>query len=312
MSSPRPLNAISVDVEDWLQAVVDSRLPLSERFCANTHKVLDAFARRNVKGTFFVLGLAAEKAPGLVREIQAAGHEVQSHGYGHEIVNKITPDRFKADVERSRKLLEDLTGQAITAYRAPAFSITRANLWALDVLVEAGVTCDSSVFPIRLPRYGIDGAPWHPHRLRAPNGGLLTEVPVATYRFAGRRVPLGGGGYFRLFPYFVIRNCIRQLNAAGHSGTIYMHPYEYNPDELSEIEYPISWRTRLHQGLGRRGFPGKVDRLMREFRFGRMCDVIAEAGELPIFEHAPGPADGIARPENAGTEFVASDLRVRR
>jgi polysaccharide deacetylase family protein (PEP-CTERM system associated) len=281
----RPLNGISVDVEDWLQSTIDPNLPLSERFIPNTHKVLDAFARRNVKGTFFVLGLAAEKAPGLVRDIQAAGHEIQSHGYGHETVYKITRERFKADVERSKKMLEDMTGARITAYRAPAFSITLANLWALDVLVELGIEYDSSVFPIALPRYGVEGAPWYPHKLRAPNGGVLTELPVATYRMGGRRVPLGGGGYFRLFPYFLIRNCVRQLNHEGHSGTIYMHPYEFNPDELREIEYPISWKMRLHQGLGRRGFPGKVDRLTRDFRFGTMRDVIAEAGELQVFEH---------------------------
>jgi polysaccharide deacetylase family protein (PEP-CTERM system associated) len=282
----RPLNGISVDVEDWLQSTIDPTLPLSERFHPNTQKVLDAFARRNVRGTFFVLGLAAEKAPGLVREIQAAGHEIQSHGYGHEIVYSITRERFKADVERSKKMLEDMTGRRICGYRAPAFSITLANLWALDVLVELGFEYDSSVFPIELQRYGIGGAPWYPHRLRAPGGGVLTEVPVATYRWAGRRMPLGGGGYFRLFPYFLIRNCVQQLNSAGQSATIYMHPYEYNPDELKEIvEFPISWKTRLHQGLGRRGFPRKVDRLMSEFRFGCMRDLIAEAGELPIFEH---------------------------
>ncbi len=299
VAESRPLNAISVDVEDWLQSTIDPKLPLTERFYHNTHKVLDAFAQRGVKGTFFVLGLAAEKAPDMVRAIADAGHEVQSHGYGHELVYTLTPDQFRADLERARKLLEDITGRRIYAYRAPAFSIRVENLWALDVIVETGHTYDSSVFPVVMKRYGIEGAPWHPYKLRTPAGYDLIELPVACYRIVGRRVPVGGGGYFRLFPYFVIRAALRQMNAASQPATIYMHPYEYDPIEFDELEYPLSWKTKLHQGLGRRRFPHKVDSMMAEFRFGTMQQVIDSLPELPAHGFTPQPR---ACPASIGPE----------
>lgn len=279
------LNAISVDVEDWIQSVFDVTLPLTDRFHHSTRRVLEAFASRNVRGTFFVLGLAAEKAPELVREIQKAGHEIQSHGYGHQLVHTLTRDQFREDLTRSKKLLEDMTGSAIEGYRAPGFTIALQNLWALDVLVECGYRYDSSVFPLRTGRYGIDGAPWYPHRLKTPGGAEILELPVASYRCAGRRLPLGGGGYFRLFPYGFIRRGVTQINAADHSATIYMHPYEYDPIEFRELGHPIPWMRRLHQGLGRRGFAGKIDRLLSEFSFGTMQQVIATLGELPCHEH---------------------------
>jgi polysaccharide deacetylase family protein (PEP-CTERM system associated) len=279
------LNAISVDVEDWLQSTIDPTLPLTDRFPHSTRAVLEAFAARGVRGTFFILGLAAEKAADLVREIQQAGHEIQSHGYGHQLVHQLTPDEFRQDLDRSKKLLEDLTGQAVTGYRAPAFTITLQNLWALDVLVECGYTYDSSVFPLETDRYGIDGAPWFPHRLKTPAGYELLELPVASFTWGRRRLPIGGGGYFRLFPYAMIRRGLRQLNRAGHPATIYMHPYEYDPIEFSELGYPVPWRQRLHQGLGRRRFPKKINRMLSEFRFGSMQEVIESLGDLPCHEY---------------------------
>lgn len=301
MNSQSPPNAISVDVEDWLQSTIDPALPLTDRFPVSTRAVLEAFARHGVYGTFFVLGLAAEKAPELVREIRQAGHEVQSHGYGHEFVYALKPEQFRQDLDRSKKLLEDIVGAPITGYRAPAFSITRANLWALDVLVECGYTYDSSVFPVRTERYGIDGAPWYPHRLRTPSGYELAELPVATYRCCGRRLPVGGGGYFRLFPYAVIRRSVRQLNRAGHSATIYMHPYEYDPVEFAQLEYPVSWRMRLHQGLGRRGFGRKVDHLLAEFPFGTMGELTRSQNDWPVFAHHPNESSAPAVSEVAAS-----------
>lgn len=285
MVSDRLINAISVDVEDWLQSTVDPKLALTEHFYHSTIKVLEAFAARDVRGTFFVLGLAAEKAPNIVREIQRAGHEVQSHGYGHELVHTLTPEQFRADLDRAKKLLEDITGQAITGYRAPAFTITLQTLWALDTLVEAGFAYDSSVFPVEMKRYGIDGAPYYPHRLKTPSGYEIKEFPVASYRVAGRRRPTGGGGYFRLFPYSVLRRGVKQLNDEGYSATIYMHPYEYAPSEFRELDYPVPLKTRLHQGLGRKRFPVKVDRMLAEFRFGTVQDVIDSLTNWPTHEY---------------------------
>ena len=285
VNETKPINAISVDVEDWLQSTIDPELPLTDRFRRSTAAVLEAFAARNVRGTFFVLGLAAEKAPEIVREIQQAGHEIQSHGYGHRLVYDQTPEEFRADLDRSKKLLEDMTGQRITGYRAPAFTITMDNLWALDVLVEAGYEYDSSVFPLRMRRYGIADAPAWPHKLRTPAGYELLELPVASCRLGGRRLPVGGGGYFRLFPYALIRHGVAQLNRNSQPATIYMHPYEYDPIEFRELGHPVPWKTRLHQGLGRRAFPRKIDRLLADFPFGAIEDVIRSLTDLPSHEH---------------------------
>ncbi len=287
-STERPslVNAVTVDVEDWLQSVMDPDLPLTDRFRADTHRVLEAFARHNIKGTFFVLGLAAEKAPDLVRAIDAAGHEVQSHGYGHRWVHTQSPEEFRRDVDRSKKLLEDIIGRPVVGYRAPAFTIIRDSLWALDVLVETGIAYDSSVFPVRVRWYGIKGAPWFPHRLRTSSGNELVEVPVASYRLFRRRLPLGGGGYFRLAPSRMIHAAIRQTNRAGHAAAIYMHPHEYAPVHRSAAGRSISWRTRMHQGVGRKCFPRKVDSLLSHFAFGTVGDLLNAAGTLPTYQHS--------------------------
>lgn len=282
----RPLNAITIDVEDWLQSAVDPDLPVTVRFRASTRRVLDLLDRLGVRGTFFVLGLAAEKAPDLVRAIHGAGHEVQSHGYGHRLVHTQSPARFRADIERSKKLLEDLIGAEVFGYRAPAFSITRRTLWALDALADAGYRYDSSIFPIALRRYGISGGPRGPHRLRSRRGHELVEAPVATFQAAGRRVPAGGGGYFRLLPYGVLRRGVSQLNAQATPATIYMHPYEFDPDEVLEVGFGVPWSVRARQGIGRRGFAGKVARLLRDYRFGALSDMLAAVGALPAFQHA--------------------------
>jgi polysaccharide deacetylase family protein (PEP-CTERM system associated) len=281
----KPRNSISVDVEDWLQSTIDPALPLTDRFFRSTQAVLEAFAKRNVKGTFFVLGLAAERAPSLVREIAAAGHEVQSHGYGHQLVTNLTPGEFRKDLDRSKKYLEDILGTEVFGYRAPAFSIVSSNLWALDTLVECGFRYDSSIFPVRTRRYGFNCVPRVPHLARTPGGNTLLELPVSSLAVAGRRIPVGGGGYFRLFPYQLLRQGIIQLNAMAEPGIVYMHPYEYDPIEFDQLGYPVGRLQRLHQGLGRKGFPGKVDRLLQEFRFETMSEVVAMLGRPETHEY---------------------------
>ena len=283
------INALTVDVEDWVQSVLDHHLPLTERFVANTDRILELLAAHDVRATFFVLGLAAQKSPELVRRIHRAGHEVQSHGFGHRPVHTQTRAQFRDDVLRSKTLLEDIIGQCVTGYRAPAFSITRRNLWALDTLAECGFTYDSSIFPLGLRRYGIRGAPTWPHRLRTPNGRELIEIPVATWRVLGRRLPLGGGGYFRLFPYAAIRSAVRQLNRHENPATIYFHPYELNATELSELPNDIPIKLRLHQGMGRRGFSGKIDCLLSDFQFGTIQEMLRASAELPRFEYTEAP-----------------------
>ena len=268
-------HALSIDVEDWFQSVIDVRAPISERFEASTRKIIDVCARFNVRATFFVLGLAAEKAGHVVKAIADAGHEIQSHGYGHEFVYQQTPDQFREDITRAKALLEDLIGKEVYAYRAPCFSIDERNLWALDVLAETGHRYDSSIFPLKTSRYGIDGYPREARIITTPAGHRLVEAPVASFTFMGKRLPAGGGGYFRLLPYFVIRYAFRQLDRAGIPGIVYTHPYEYDPIEMSVLKEHVPWKRRLNQGIGRAGFPRKIDALLGEFSFTAMDEVLA-------------------------------------
>lgn len=285
MNSETITNAITIDVEDWGQSVYDANLAITDRFRRGTDRILAMLDAHDVRATFFVLGIAAEKAPDLIRSIHRAGHEVQSHGYGHRLIDTLTPLEFRADLDRSRKLLEDIISDRISGYRAPAFSVTVNTLWALDAIADAGFACDSSIFPVAMPRYGISSAPWFPHRLRTPCGRELIEVPVASFRMFSQRFPVAGGGYIRLLPYRVIRHGVRQLNRAGHPATIYMHPYEFDPDALAEFPHPISLRRRLNQGLGRRGFAMKIERLLRDFRFGPIREAISTSADLPAFTY---------------------------
>lgn len=261
-----PFNVLTVDLEDWIQSVYDPDAPLTDHFIRNTHRLLQSLADHDAKATFFVLGLCAEKSPELIREILAGGHEIQSHGFGHRLISTQTPEQFRQDVLRSKCLIEDLICAPITGYRAPGFSITRETLWALDILNECGFTYDSSIFPIRMRRYGITGVPAHAFRVALEHGSIL-ELPVATTKVCGMRLPTGGGGYFRFWPYGLLKRAALQANRAGHPAIFYMHPYELNPNELQSLPIRIPWRTRIHQGLGRTAFVVRLTRLLKEFRF---------------------------------------------
>ena len=269
------LHAISVDVEDWYQSTIDPGAELSDRFTRSTDRVLEAFAAADVKATFFVLGLAAEKAPQVVSLIADAGHEIQSHGYGHVEVFKLSEEQFRQDLIRAKKMLEDRTGREIIGFRAPGFSIDERTPWATDVLAETGHRYDSSVFPIKMSRYGMDGYPPQPRIVTSERGNRLVEAPVACFDWLGKRRPVGGGGYFRLWPYWVIRKAWRQFERLGRPGIVYMHPYEYDPSEMKSYRGVVSLKQRIHQGLGRKGFARKIDRLLRQFEFGPIRDVLA-------------------------------------
>lgn len=278
----QPLHAISVDVEDWYQSTFDANAPLSDRFERSTDKVLEAFADHGVRGTFFVLGLAAEKAPHVIKRIAEAGHEVQSHGYGHRLNYDLSEEDLRQDVTRAKKLIEDLVGTEVYAYRAPCFTIDERNLWSLDVLAETGHRYDSSIFPLKTSRYGIEGYPPEPRVIETPRGHRLVEAPVACFNWLGKRQPVGGGGYFRLWPYCIIRKAWKQLERAGRPGIVYMHPYEYDPIEMGVYRANVPLKQRLHQGIGRKGVPKKIDRLLANFRFGAMDEVLA-----PLLEAFP-------------------------
>lgn len=284
------VNALTIDVEDWIQSVYDVEAPLTDCFIRNTYAVLELLAEHDVKATFFVLGLAAEKSPELVRAIHAAGHEVQSHGFGHRLIHTQTPAQFRADIRRSKKLLEDLIGKSITGYRAPAFSITTLTLWALDELAAAGFRYDSSIVSVRLRRYGIAGAPTVPYYLRTRRGSELLEFPVCTMELGPLRLPAGGGGYLRVAPTWYIKHAISRLNQRGHPALLYMHPYELAPDEFEKLPLAIPRRTRFQQGLGRNSVAKKLLLLLSEFRFGSIQEVSkAQRGEPTL---SAGPIGG--------------------
>lgn len=267
-------HAISVDVEDWYQSTIDVDANLSDRFRASTQKILEAFGARGVRGTFFILGLVAEKTPDVVRDIARAGHEVQSHGYSHNDNRQMTKDQLRKDLLHAKKLIEDIAGCEVYGYRAPCFTIVEENMWALDILAETGHRYDSSIFPLKTDRYGIDGYPPEPQIVTTPGGHKIVEAPVASFDWLGKRRPVGGGGYFRLWPYWVIRKAWRQMERVGRAGIVYMHPYEYDLREMDSYRHMVPLKMRLHQGIGRRGFPRKIDRLLKDFSFTSMAAVL--------------------------------------
>lgn len=265
-------NGLSFDIEDWFQVEnLRSAIPradwerLPRRVEANTRHILKLLRRTNVKSTFFFLGWVAERCPQLVREVAADGHEIASHGYGHELVYRMTPAAFREDLHRSKMLLEDLTGTAVSGYRAPSFSITPESVWALDILREEGFAYDSSVFPVSgHDRYGFAGCDTLPFRW--PNG--LWEIPLAVYKLHKLALPVGGGGYFRLFPYAYFRLLLRRLNAQGRRFTFYLHPWEFDPGQ-PRVDVPWFYRFRHYVNLEKtsRG----LARLLSEFSFDRIA-----------------------------------------
>ena len=209
-----PTSAFTVDVEDWYQSCWDFDAPISERVIRNVERILQMLADSGVRGTFFIQGRVAETFPGLVETIVGQGHEVQSHGYSHRPLFGMNHAELRDELERAKKTVEDAAGVEVTSFRAPDFSIRRNNLWALRVLSEVGFRTDSSVFPMRTRRYGVGGSPLAPHRVSVGDAEIL-EVPVAIWSRAGFRVPMAGGGYFRLIPRAAIERGYGRSSPAG-------------------------------------------------------------------------------------------------
>lgn len=270
----------TVDVEDWAQSTLDTEMPISDRAGPNLERVLDVLAEENAKATCFVLGKFAEKFPACVRRIAAEGHEVASHGYGHVDVFRLSPTQFREDVRRSKGQLEALTGMSVKGYRSPDFSIVKESLWALDVLAEEGFVYDASINPAVLARFGVPDFPAQPVRLTLAGGRSLVELPVATLRMLGRRFPVAGGGYHRLLPFPFIRWALEKSVLAGEVFMAYCHPYEFDPDEFAHLGYRLPLKTRLHQGLGRRGFEAKFRQMLREFETA-LAFQVAEKPDWP-------------------------------
>jgi len=273
------LNALSVDVEDWFQVGAFERTirrddwdGLTHRVERNTDAVLDLFDAAGVTATFFTLGWVAERYPALMRRIAEAGHEVASHGYDHARVFTFTPEQFRADLRKSRAILEDVSGQAVTGYRAPSFSIDPRTPWAHPILAEEGYRYSSSVAPIRHDHYGWPDSPrfaWKPVK-DAP----LVELPVTTARLGGQTLAAGGGGFFRLLPYGFSRWAIRQVNGQDQRPAIlYFHPWEIDPGQPRVAGAPLRSRLRHYSNLS--AMAGKLRRLTRDFAWTRV-DALAD------------------------------------
>jgi polysaccharide deacetylase family protein (PEP-CTERM system associated) len=286
------VNAMTVDVEDYFQVSAFEQCIRREdwpqwpvRVENNTRRVLELFAQKGVHATFFVLGWVAERFPALVRDISAAGHEVASHGYGHERVTMLSREEFRHSIVHSKQLLEDLTGSAVLGYRAPSYSIGPGTLWAHDELREAGYRYSSSIVPLHHDLYGMPTAPRFAFFSKA--SGML-EIPVTTARRWGRNWPCGGGGYFRLLPYALFKRGLDRVNTHERSsGVFYFHPWEIDPEQPRVPGVSRKNRVRHYLNLART--VPRLERLMRDFRFDRMDRVFLADGhaDYPVVALQP-------------------------
>ena len=283
------INALSVDVEEYFHAEIfrNGTAPTAPRTFesrveANVDRLLTLLRDRHTKATFFTLGEVAASHPDVVRRIAAERHEVACHGDRHENVYRQTPVEFRRDIRRAKSRLEDVAGDAVIGYRAPNFSIGRAQSWAYDVLLEEGFRYDSSTHPIVHDRYGRPDAPRFPYEICRSGDSSLTEFPIGTARLLGVNVPIGGGGYFRLSPFGLVSLGIRHVNDRERQPVMfYLHPWELDPDQPRP---PMPWRSRFRHYVGLRREAGKLSRLLAQFRFGTAREVLRTQpcrGRLP-------------------------------
>ena len=267
-------NAMSIDVEDYFQVSAFAphirredwdRLPC--RVERNVDVILGLLDDAGARATFFTLGWIAERYPQVVRSIVDNGHELASHGYGHQRASELTPEQFRDDVVRAKRTLEDLGGVAVAGYRAPSFSISRGNWWAVEELEEAGYVYSSSIYPVRHDHYGMPDAPRFPHR---PNGeGGILELPPTTLPLFGRNLPAAGGGWFRLLPYQVSRWMLRRVNAAEQAPCMfYFHPWEVDAEQPRQRG--ISAKTRFRHYVNLQRMPGRLRQLLNDFEWDRV------------------------------------------
>jgi polysaccharide deacetylase family protein (PEP-CTERM system associated) len=289
------VNALTIDVEDYFHVAALASAIAPEtwserdyRVERNTERLLALFAERKVRGTFYVLGWVADRSPALVRRIAGAGHEIACHGYSHRLIYRQSLEEFREETLRAKRLLEDTIGAAVLGYRAASFSITSASLWALDVLIDAGFTYDSSIFPIRHDRYGIPDAAAEPGPVVAPSGRTIVEFPMSAARFFGMRVPVSGGGYFRILPYWLTRAGLRQINErAGTPFTFYLHPWEVDPAQ-PRVRVGALSTFRHYTNLDR--CESRLRRLLGEFAFAPAVEALKRCG---AFDTSPSTSSRI-------------------
>lgn len=276
-------NAMSVDVEDYFHvAALSSAIDRSEwnkmeyRAEANVDRLLQLFESKGIHATFFILGWVAKRSPQIAKKIHAAGHEVASHGMSHRLIYTQDPSEFRDETFEAKALLEDQIGSAVLGYRAATYSITEKSLWALDVLAEAGFQYDSSIFPIRHDLYGIPDAPLQPTRISTPSGASLVEFPMSTVDMFGVRMPVSGGGYFRLLPYWLTRAGLRKLNHEQQRAFVfYLHPWEIDPEQP---RIQVGWRSRFRHYTNLEHTETRLRSLLDEFKFSSLYEVLSNAG----------------------------------
>ncbi len=285
------INALSIDVEDYFQVSAFEKISLPDtwnarelRVEANTERILALLDETGVKGTFFVLGWVAERCPGLVQKIAAAGHEVASHGYGHQRLCYLSQKAFREDLRRCKDLLEDLACRSVLGYRAPSYSVSRQTMWAFDELHAAGFRYDSSICPVRHDFYGMPDWPrfccaavrvgsgqW----LAQANGAgevSLHSIPVSTLRLGDRNWPIAGGGYFRLFPYALTRWGLNRINVDEKKPFVfYLHPWELDPDQPRMAG--AGWKSNFRHYLNLRKTEGRFKKLLEDFQFGTIREI---------------------------------------
>jgi len=311
MTDDRQALAMSIDVEDWPQSSWDRSLPISDYSADNTRRMLDLLGDfPAARATFFVLGKFAERHPRVVAAIRHAGHEIGSHGYGHVEVFRLGRQAFSTDVARSIEAIGAAAGVRPRGYRAPDFSIVGETLWALGVLSEHGFEYDSSIFPIAKARYGIPTWPREPVRVRLQSGENIVELPLATLAWAGKRLPVAGGGYARLMPGFVLRWALSKAHRQLSTPPVYYcHPYELDQDEFARLDLNLPLAVRLHQGLGRKHTAARLRRLLGAFDCLTLSDVVSRLPRLAEVDCTPYVLNpgGVHRPAAFDGDNVGRD-----
>jgi polysaccharide deacetylase family protein (PEP-CTERM system associated) len=247
-----------------------------------TLQLLDVFEEHDQRATFFCLGWVAERHPGLLRTIADRGHELACHGYQHELLYDLGPEKFVDDLRRSRDAIQQAGGVAVEGYRAPSYSITERSLWALDVLADEGFRYDSSIFPIRHHRYGIPKFCRHPVRLDLGKGRTIQEFPMTTLRVAGTNLPLAGGAYLRFIPAPIFRWAFRRVTRDNKPAILYLHPWELDPGQPRQ---QVTWKTRINHYFNLERTEPRLRGLLGQHRFapvGEVLQTLEDAGELPI------------------------------
>ena len=292
-------NALSVDVEEYYHAAIFRHGTrglgtggFESRVEQSVERLLELLNDHFARATFFVLGEIATHHPGIVRRIAAQGHEIACHGNGHDDVYRLSPGEFRADIRKAKARIEDAVGDPVTGYRAPNFSIGRAQSWAYKILLEEGFRYDSSTYPILHDRYGQPRAPRVPYEIWRDGSASLMEFPIGTARLLGVNLPVGGGGYFRLSPFALTRFGIQDVNIRERRPVMfYLHPWELDPGQPRP---PMAWRHRFRHYVGIKKEVAKLDCLLAHFSFGtarHVLDVWARPAPLVAQAHAAFPAD---------------------